>query len=71
MTIIRVFQPRTEVLKPKTLRDGGNALQSNEGRLIHHHLPRAFVPSEVQKNIYVIRNPYDVCVSYYHHLKVK
>ncbi|XP_003747494.1 sulfotransferase 6B1 [Galendromus occidentalis] len=42
----------------------------DEGRLIHHHLPKAFVPSEVQKNIYILRNPYDVCVSYYHHLKV-
>ncbi|XP_022657717.1 sulfotransferase 1C4-like isoform X2 [Varroa jacobsoni] len=42
----------------------------NEGRLIHHHLPRAFVPAGVQKSIYIIRNPYDVCVSYYYYLKV-
>lgn len=42
----------------------------NEGRLIHHHLPKAFVPAEVQRSIYIIRNPYDVCVSYFHHLKV-
>ncbi|OQR77542.1 sulfotransferase 6B1-like [Tropilaelaps mercedesae] len=42
----------------------------NEGRLIHHHLPKAFVPAGVQKSVYIIRNPYDVCVSYYHHLKV-
>lgn len=42
----------------------------NEGRLIHHHLPKAFCPAEVQKNIYIIRNPYDVCVSYFHHLKI-
>jgi len=44
--------------------------RGREGRLIHHHLPKAFVPSEVNRNIYIIRNPYDVCVSYYHHLKV-
>ncbi|CAG0902006.1 unnamed protein product [Darwinula stevensoni] len=42
------------------------------GRLLKSHLPFAFLPSslmEISKMVYIARNPYDVVVSFYHHMK--
>ncbi|CAG0887005.1 unnamed protein product [Darwinula stevensoni] len=42
------------------------------GRLLKSHLPFAFLPPflmEISKVVYIARNPYDVVVSYYYHMK--
>jgi hypothetical protein len=42
-------------------------------RIIKTHMPISFLPENVQnesKVIYILRNPKDVCVSYYHFAKM-
>ena len=45
----------------------------NSPRIIKTHLPIQFLPDNVEnesKVIYILRNPKDVCVSYYHFAKM-